>query len=138
VFNTLALVSRGVFPPELGPRTEATYLAGIFRSVRFGAEEAHGKANLIQFNFLRRAGAFTLDPATGRFGVDRAKFAGAIRDLAARLLAVEAEGDDEAARRLIADLGGMPAEMKTAFAGLHGIPVDIRPRYTLGEKLLRE
>lgn len=136
IFATLWLIERGVFPRDLLQRTMATYLAGIFRSVRFGIDEAHGRANIVEFNFLRRAGAFTHDPATGRFGVDEARFPGSIRDLARALLTLEAEGDHEGATRFLAEYGGMPDEVARALARLRDVPVDIRPRYPLGEELL--
>ncbi len=136
IFGTLWLIERGVFPRDLLERTMATYLAGIFRSVRFGIEEAHGRANIVEFNFLRRAGAFTHDPATGRFGVDEARFPAAIRDLARALLTLEAEGDHEGATRFLAEYGGMPDEVAGALARLRDVPVDIRPHYPLGEALL--
>ncbi len=137
LFATLWLIERGVFPRDLLPRTMATYLAGIFRSVRFGIDEAHGRANIVAFNFLRRAGAFTYDASRGRFGVDGARFAPAIRDLARALLTLEAEGDADGARRFLAEYGGMPDEVARALQRVRHVPVDIRPRYPLGEELLR-
>ena len=138
VHNTLYLVSRGIFPADLRPRTEATSLAGIFRSVRFGVEEAHGKANIVEFNFLREEGAYTFDPATGRFGVNSSKFPDAIRKLARRLLTIQGEGDYEGAKTLLDRYGQMTDEVEAALGRLAHVPVDIRPIYTLGEKLLNE
>jgi len=138
VHNTLYLVSRGIFPADLRPRTEATSLAGIFRSVRFGVEEAHGKANIVEFNFLREEGAYTFDPATGRFGVNSSKFPDAIRKLARRLLTIQGEGDYEGAKTLLDRYGQMTDEVDAALGRLAHVPVDIRPIYTLGEKLLNE
>ncbi len=136
LFATLWLIEHGVFPSELLERTMATYLAGIFRSVRFGIEEAHGRANIVAYNFLRRAGAFTYEPASGRFGVDGGRFAPAVRDLARALLTIEAQGDYEGARRFLAEYGEMPDEVAQALERLKHVPVDIRPRYPLAERLL--
>jgi len=136
VFATLYLIERGVFPQPLLARTRATYLAGIFRSVRFGIGEAHGKANIIEFNFLRRAGAFVHDPATGRFQIREEAFAPAIRDLARSLLTIEAEGDYDRARQFIEEYGTMPDEVAAVLARLRSVPVDIRPAYPLAERLL--
>lgn len=138
VWSTLYLVRKGFGPAALADRTMATFLAGIFRSVRFGVEEAHGKANIMQFNYLRKQGAFTWDAATGRFGLVADRFEPAIRALARDLLTIEAEGDQAAAERFIAEYGRMPDEVASALARLGHVPVDIRPHYTLGEKLLRE
>jgi len=138
VYNTLYLISRGLLTEDLRAKTEATSIAGIFRSVRFGIEEAHGRANMIQFNFLREAGAYTYDSATGLFGVDSDRFPGAVRDLARRLLTVQGRGDYEGAVAIIDEYGRMPAEVEQALSRLSHVPVDIRPIYTLGEKLLDE
>lgn len=138
IFATLWLIERGVFPADLADRTMATYLAGIFRSVRFGIEGAHGLASMVEYNFLRRAGAFVFDGATGRFGVVRGQFANAIRDLAHVVLTLQAEGDYEGAKRFLSEYGGMPDEVAKALARLRGVPVDIRPRYPLGEMLLTD
>jgi hypothetical protein len=105
--------------------------------VRFGAEEAHAKAVLIAFNSLRAAGAFTYDAAAQRFGVDEKRFGPAVRKLAAELLLIEAEGSYAGAQKLIAERGQMPPEMKQILGRLEGIPIDIRPRYTIVEKLKR-
>lgn len=138
IFTTLWLIERGIFPKEWLERMQATYLAGIFRSVRFGIEAAHGRANIVAFNFLRQAGAFIRDPATKRFGVDAQRFAPAIRDLARVLLTIEAEGDYEGAKQFLQEYGTMPEEMAEALARLEHVPVDIRPRYPFGERLLTD
>lgn len=136
-FTTLYLANKGTYPKEWIAQTEASYLAGIFRSVRFGAEEAHGKANMIQFNFLRRFGAFTYDAATGRFGLDRAKFEPGLRALAKTLLTIEAEGDYDAAKRFLDEYGAMPPEVRDALVRLKSIPIDIRPEFTYARDLVR-
>ena len=58
-----------------------TFMAGIFRSVRFGASSAHGRANMIRFNFFSEAGAFSRDEDTGRYRVDVPVFEQAVEDL---------------------------------------------------------
>lgn len=138
VYNTLHLAGTGVLSADLGARTGATYLAGLFRSVRFGVGEAHGKSNIMQYNFLKAAGAIAHDPATGRFSLDAARFPDAIRALSRRLLEIQALGDLEAARAFIAQYGSMPAEVSAALDRLGHVPVDIRPRYTLGRRLLAQ
>ena len=138
VWNTLYLIRKGFFPADLEQRLEATFLAGIFRSVRFGVEEAHGKANIIEFNYLKRQGAFTYDPATGRFGVVHERFEPAIRALAHDLLVIQAEGDYTGAQKFLDEYGRMPPEVSWALGRLAHVPVDIRPHYELGEKLAHE
>lgn len=136
VLNSLYLVRKGVLPAEVGRTMEATFLAGLFRSIRFGVSEAHGIANMVQFNWLRKAGAVTFDGAQGRFGIDSARFEPAMRDLARTLLTLQAEGDYEGSKALLATYGSMPAEVAKALSRLVRVPVDIRPIYTLANELL--
>lgn len=129
MYNTLFLVDRGVLPAELSRTALVTFLAGIFRSVRFGVHEAHGRANLIAFNYLLDGGAYLHDPATGTFRVDLKKAPGVIRSLAHDLLMIEAEGDYLAAKKMVAELGHLRPEMEAALKKLGDIPVDIVPEF---------
>lgn len=70
-----------------------TFMAGIFRSVRFGAADAHGVANMIRFNFFQQAGAFTRDEASGKYRVHVAAFEQAVEDLSRTLLILQGDGD---------------------------------------------
>jgi hypothetical protein len=138
VLNTLHLVRKGILSADVGRTLEPTFLAGLFRSIRFGIGEAHGIANMVQFNWLRKAGAVTCDAARGTFGIDSAKFEPAMRDLGRALLTVQAEGDCDGARAILATYGGMPEEVESALKRLASVPVDIRPIYTLGRMLSGE
>src|SRR3546814_17609545 len=66
-----------------------TFLAGILRSVRFGAADAHAKANMVRFNFFAQEGAVTRDAQTGRYRVDVNTMTRAIDALSARLLTID-------------------------------------------------
>jgi len=129
VYNTLYLKTKGMYSDDFMKTLYPTYLAGIFRSTRFGIKEAHGGSNIMQFNYLREKGAFTYDPKTGRFGVDRVKMDSAIKDLAHDLLMIEAKGDYAGAKAFVEKYRAMPKEFEDAIAKLKGIPVDIRPIY---------
>jgi hypothetical protein len=111
-----------------------TFLAGFFRSVRFGATSAHGRANMFQFNFLQAQGAFTRDPASGKYKVDAERFGKAAEALAARLLKTQGDGDYEGAKRMLADEAVIGAELKADLdrLGSKGIPVDIVLEQGLG------
>jgi hypothetical protein len=113
----------------------ATYAGMMFRSMRFGVEQAHGKANAIQWNWMRERGAFV--PTTGgMFTVDYAKTRDAVRDLATELLTIEATGDYERAQRLLAKYGVSTPEIEAVTARLKDIPVDITPVFTAaGERM---
>lgn len=129
VYNTLFLKSKGMYSDDFMKTLYPTYLAGIFRSTRFGIKEAHGGSNIMQFNYLREKGAFTYDPKTEKFGVDKAKMDAAIKDLARDILMIEAKGDYEGAKKFVEKYRTMPKEFEDAIAKLKGIPVDIKPIY---------
>ncbi|NVJ61219.1 MAG: Zn-dependent hydrolase [Gammaproteobacteria bacterium] len=104
-----------------------TFLAGIFRSVRFGASSAHGRANMVRFNFFKEAGAFEIEPETGRFKVNFEKMTKAIGDLSNLLLTIQGNGDYERASQLLQTKGTITAELKLQLDKLTAanIPVDI-------------
>lgn len=104
-----------------------TFLAGIFRSVRFGASSAHGKANMLRFNYFLEHGAFTRDDATGTYRVNFEKMQDAMNSLSALILTLQGNGDYEGVAKLMEEKGNIsPALQKELdkLAGL-GIPVDI-------------
>src|SRR3546814_8433502 len=82
-----------------------TFLAGILRSVRFGASDAHAKANMVRFNFFKQQGAFTRDETTGRYRVDFDKMTAAMNALSAKLLTIQGDGDYAAAKQLTEQMG---------------------------------
>lgn len=126
----LHLAGRGYFPPAITEQQPATFLAGLFRSVRFGISEAHGQANAIQFNYLLEQGAITHDPATGTFRVDYARFLPTIELLLNELLVMQAEGDYAAAKALIERYAHLPSILADALRKLDHIPVDIQPAFS--------
>ncbi|MGH8073517.1 MAG: dipeptidyl-peptidase 3 family protein [Lysobacter sp.] len=105
-----------------------TFLAGILRSVRFGAADAHGKANMLRFNYFADAGAFSRDAETGRYRVDFEKMREAMNGLSAKLLTVQGDGDYAEAKRMTDTLGVVKPELAADLERLDaaGIPVDIR------------
>lgn len=129
MYNTLFLIEKQVLPVELKQTALITFLAGVFRSVRFGVHEAHGRANVIAFNYLLDRGAYVHDPGTGTFRVDLDRAPGAISDLAHDLLMIQAEGDYQAAAKMVEGLGHLRPEMKAALDKLGDIPVDIVPEF---------
>jgi hypothetical protein len=126
----LHAAGRDYFPAAITRQQPATYLAGLFRSVRFGIGEAHGAANAIQFNYLVEKGAVVLDEATGKFHVDHEKFAPAIASLLGEILTVQARGDYAGAAALVKTYAVMPPALARALERLEGIPVDIQPVFT--------
>ena len=104
-----------------------SFLSGIFRSVRFGASSAHGRANMVRFNYFQNAGAFSRDPETGTFSVDFDKMQKAIDGLSARILRLQGDGDYEGANALTEELGIVTPQLRSDLDRLEeaGIPVDI-------------
>jgi len=130
LLNSLYLTEKGYFKePDRAQTTLATGLAGFFRSVRFGVHEAHGKANMVIYSFLKEQGAYVHDAATGRFSVVFDKAPGALRALAAEILRIQATGDYDAAKAFLARYGEMTPEVQAALDKLGALPVDIRPRF---------
>jgi len=103
-----------------------TFLAGIFRSVRFGAASAHGKANLIRFNYFKEKEAFTLD-STGRYRVDFDKMKNAMNSLSTLILTIQGDGDYEKAASLIKKYSVIDEKLKADLNQIKDkdIPVDI-------------
>jgi hypothetical protein len=102
-------------------------MAGIFRSVRFGAASAHGKANMLRFNYFLDEGAFVRDAQTGRYSVDFERFGEAIASLSRLLLTLQGDGDYEGAKELTETKGvvtpGLQADLDRLTEA--NIPVDI-------------
>jgi hypothetical protein len=103
-----------------------TFMAGIFRSVRFGASSAHGKANMVRFNFFKDHGAFVRDPEKGTYSVDFERREEAMAALSELLLTLQGNGDYEGARALTED-GVIGAQLLQDLDRLTqaNIPVDI-------------
>lgn len=104
-----------------------TFLASVFRSVRFGASSAHGKANMVRFSFFAEQGAFTRDEGTGRFRVEIEPMKEAVTALSNLLLRLQGDGDYDGAATLFAERGaigpGLQRDLDRLAAA--GIPVDI-------------
>ena len=104
-----------------------TFLAGIFRSVRFGATSAHGQANMVRFNYFQEQGAFARDAATGTYRVDFDAMRAAVDSLSALILTLQGNGDYEGVDQLMREQGVVPPELQQDLARLDelGIPRDI-------------
>lgn len=126
MFGLQWLVDHGALPKERLEEYYASYVAGIFRTVRFGTAEAHGRAEMMEFNFLNERGAITRD-ASGRYVIDYAKIPAALAALAKELLEIEATGDRARAEAWFKRYDPMPAELKAALEAASGVPVDIDP-----------
>jgi SAM-dependent methyltransferase len=134
IYNLYALAGRGLVSAQVIEHLPWTYVAGLFRSARFGTTEAHGLGVVIQAAFLLDSGALEVTPA-GRFEPVPDRFPAAIKDLANRILMIQALGSYEGAAELVASYGTLPPAMAAALAGLGDIPVDVDPEFRGGAAL---
>lgn len=104
-----------------------TFMASVFRSIRFGATSAHGKANMVRFNVFLERGAMVRDAATGTYRINAEKMTEAMNALASQLLVLQGDGDYEGAKALTASQGVINEVLKSDLDRLasEGIPVDI-------------
>ena len=120
------LMTRGALPKARSRDYYASYVAGIFRTVRFGVAEAHGRGQMMEFNYLTEKGAIVRE-ASGRYAIDFTKIPSAIASVAKELLEIEATGDRARAEAWFNKYDQMPETLKAALAKASSVPVDIEP-----------
>ena len=124
------LVDNGVLPKEKLEVFYASYVGGIFRTVRFGVAEAHGQAEMMEFNYLSSRGAIRRE-STGRYAIEYDKMPDALTDLTKELLEIEATGDRQRAENWFQKYGSMPEELRVELKKKTAeIPVDIDPVFS--------
>ena len=126
MFALKFLIDKGVLPKEREQEYYASYVAGIFRTVRFGVGEAHGRAEMMEFNYLSEQKAITRD-SSGRYHIAYAKMPDTISSLAQELLQQEATGDRIRATAWFQKYDVMPGNLQSTLAELRSIPVDVDP-----------
>ncbi|MBI4539129.1 MAG: peptidase [Gemmatimonadetes bacterium] len=129
------LQQRGEYDEPFVRRAFIGHLADLFRAVRFGATEAHGQANLLQFNYHWQRGVIKHNSETGRFTVDLDGMIRANRELARELLTLQAEGSYQRAGEMLERHGTTIPEISAAIGRLGTLPVDIRPQYAVLERM---
>ena len=104
-----------------------SFLASLFRSVRFGGADAHGRANIAAFNFLQQQGAFVRDSATNKYRIDFPKFQAGMNALSEKILTMQGNGDYEGVGGFQQQYGTISAELQRDLDRLKtkGIPVDL-------------
>jgi hypothetical protein len=128
MFGLKWLVDHNALAKERLEEYYSSYVAGILRTLRFGTGEAHGRAEMMEFNYLQENHA--LAQSGGRYAIDYARMPAVVAQLAKELLTIEATGDRNRAERWFARYDQMPAELKTALAATSAIPVDIDPIFS--------
>ncbi|HEY7786845.1 MAG TPA: hypothetical protein VIB00_19095 [Pyrinomonadaceae bacterium] len=127
------LIDKGAVEKEMERSLYTTFLASVFRSVRFGITEAHGKGVAVQFNYLTDEGAIVYDEKTGTFAIEPTKIKDAVRKLAGEIMTLQAEGSYEKAKAMLDKYGTIRPPMKYALDKLGDVPVDIEPVFPLAK-----
>lgn len=127
------LIDKGVVAKSMQRTLYTTYLASMFRSVRFGITESHGRGVAMQFNYFTDEGAIKFDERTGKFSVDESKIRDAVRKLTTELLTIEAEGAYDKASAILDKYAVIRPPMKSALDRLKSVPVDIEPIFPLAK-----
>ncbi|HYG25633.1 MAG TPA: hypothetical protein VD906_01885 [Caulobacteraceae bacterium] len=129
VYNILYMMERGVVPSEERAELFATYFAGLFRSARWGEEEAHARGAILQYGYLKSKGAFTWDPALRRYRINEEAMAAGIRDLTAELVRLQGNGDYAGTVAFFEKYAHLDDEARSVLPLFKDIPVDIAPIY---------
>jgi hypothetical protein len=132
MFGLKWLVDNDVLPKNKLEEYYASYVAGIFRTVRFGIAEAHGQAEMMEFNYLSEHGAITRQ-SSGRYAIDYGRMPAVMNDLAKELLEIEATGDRTRAEKWFRKYGTMPAKLRSSLKSAASVPVDIDPVFSFKE-----
>jgi hypothetical protein len=135
LFALQFLIDKGQLPTAMQATMYTTFLASAFRSIRFGINEAHGRGQAVQLNYLLDKGAFTVN-ADGTFAVVPGTIRDAVTALTRDLMTLQAEGNYAAARTMLDTLGVVRPQTQAVLDNLKNVPVDIAPRFTAAAALL--
>ena len=136
LFAVQYLIDKGTLPKSLEKTLYTTFLASTFRSIRFGINEAHGRGIAIQLNYLLDHGGFTAR-RDGTFAVNLSRVKEGVAGLTREIMTLQAEGDYAKAAALRDRLGVVRPQVQRALDRLTAVPVDIEPRFSTAERLLR-
>ena len=128
-WNVMHMMDKGILPAAERDQIRATYIAGLFRAMRFGVGEAHGKGAAMQYRYIRDKGGIVWDPAARRFRIDEARIDGAIRDLVAEIVRLQGNGDYQGVKAFLGKWARLDPEAEAVLATMKDIPVDILPVY---------
>ena len=134
LFALQFLVDRGTLDKRYEQTMYTTYLASMFRSIRFGLNEAHGRGVAMQLNYFLDKGGVTVSP-DGTFAVNPTRIKQNVIDLTHDLMTMQAVGDYAASKQMIATMAVVRPEVKRVLDRLTGVPVDIEPRFVTAASL---
>ena len=130
------LIDKKVLDKKLQDTIYTTFVASGFRTLRFGATEAHGKGMAMQLNYLIDKGGVVIDK-DGRFAVNAKLIFGAVASLTRDIMEIQARGDHAAAKAMLEKYGALRPEMAKVLEAAKALPVDIAPRHVTAEALLK-
>ena len=131
MYNNIFMIEKGVYPKETEKQVWVTFLAGAFRSMRFGINEAHGGGNAIIYNYLLEKGAYEYDDKAQKVKVNFEKIYPALKELATKVLMIQAEGDYAGAKELMTKYAVSSPSIETLRNKLAVLPVDIKPVFEI-------
>jgi hypothetical protein len=134
MFAVKWLVDHDALPQNQLEEYYASYVGDLFRAIRFGADEAHGKAEMMELNYYSERLALSRN-AQGKYVIDYEKLPGAVADLTKELLEIEATGDRARAVGWFKKYGAMPNELNASLKMVSDVPVDIEPVFSFPEKV---
>ena len=130
-YNILFMIEKGELPKDMQDKVLASYFGGLFRSVRFGVAEAHGRGAAVQINRFLDEGAVDYAGDTQTFSIDFGQLRAAIEHLVRDLVMIQHRANPDEANAFLDKWGRMTKPMQSALAKLDAIPVDLRPIYPL-------
>jgi hypothetical protein len=131
LYNILYMMKRGELPAAEREQALATYLVGIFRAVRFGIDEAHGRGAAMQYSYLKDKGAFRWDERADRFRIDYDRLEAGLRELLAELIRLQGNGDYSGTKAFFERHARLDEQARTVLAKTAHIPTDIQPVYPM-------
>ena len=131
VYNILYMMERGELPRELYKKVLFTYIAGLFRSIRFGVAESHGKGAALQLNRYLGETSVTYSSEDGRYSVHFERLVESVEKLVRDICSWQHNGDKQVVDKMMARLATLDELTTSNLARLETIPVDIRPCYPL-------
>ena len=134
MFSLKWLADHGVLPKSRLKEFYASYIAGNFRTIRFGANEAHGQAEMMEFNYYVEHGAVVRD-SSGRYSVQFDKIPAVIAELAKELLMMEASGDRAKAEAWFKRYDVVPSELQASLEKGRSVPIDVDPIFPFARKV---
>jgi hypothetical protein len=127
--NILYLMRRGELPLADREKLLASYMADVFRHLRFGTADAHGRGAAMQYGFLKERGGLAWDSSARRFRIDYDRLEAGLKALVAELVRIEGDGDYAGARAFLDRYGRLDPDAQAVIATMGHIPVDIQPIY---------